>query len=76
MSWYDSSSLVIFPLKLVAIARALSDESFTGWRFEIALFSVESVVSPANILQEGRCGQASAGRRGELNEDLRSLAGC
>ena len=41
MSWYDSSSLVILPLKLVAIARALSDESFTGWRFEIALFSVE-----------------------------------
>ena len=41
MSWYDSSSLVILPLKLVANARALSDESFTGWRFEIALFSVE-----------------------------------
>ena len=41
MSWYDSSSLVILPLKLVAIARALSDEAFTGWRFEIALLSVE-----------------------------------
>ena len=32
--------------------------------------------SPANLLQEGRCSQASAGRRGELNEDPRSLAGC
>ena len=31
-------------------------------------------MSPANLLQEGRCGQDSAGRRGELNEDLRSLA--
>ena len=25
----------------MAIARALSDESFTGWRFDTALFSVE-----------------------------------
>ena len=41
MSWYDTLSIVILPLKLVAIARALSDESFTGWRFDIALFSVE-----------------------------------
>ena len=36
---------------------------------------LRSVVSPANLLQEGRCGKASAGRRGELNEDLRSLVG-
>ena len=41
MSWYDSSSFVILPLKLVAIARALSDESFTGWRFDISRFGVE-----------------------------------
>ena len=27
-------------------------------------------MSPANLLQEGRCGQASAGRRGELQEFL------
>ena len=41
MSWKDSSSLVIFPLKDVTIAGALSDESLTGCRPEIALLIIE-----------------------------------
>ena len=45
---------MILQLRLVAIAKALSDESFTGWRFEIALFSVEKC---------GVSGQSSARRK-------------
>ena len=55
---------MILPLKLVAIVRALSDESFTGWRFEIALFSVEKSTLPGptksgmvlDEVMEGRVG--------------------